>query len=55
MRTTKTSTPLRPLAVGVAAATLLMSSLLVSAASIGSPKISGYGIDQHVSVNATSR
>jgi hypothetical protein len=55
MRISKTATPLRPLAVGVATAALVMSSLLVSAASIGSPKVSGYGIDQQMPGDSASR
>ena len=55
MDTTQTSTPLRPLAIGVAAAAIAMSFLLMSAAQIGSPKVSGYGIDQHPSSLLASR
>lgn len=40
----QTRSPLRPLAI--AALFLAASSVLLSAAQIGSPKISGYGIDQ---------
>jgi hypothetical protein len=55
MRATQTSTPLRPLAVGVAAAALAASSLLVSAAQLSSPKVSGYGVDQHPDQAMASR
>ncbi|UVC12486.1 hypothetical protein IHQ71_30025 (plasmid) [Rhizobium sp. TH2] len=37
--------PLRPLALAVASLFLAASSLLLSAAQIGSPPVSGYGID----------
>jgi hypothetical protein len=37
--------PLRPLALAVSSLIIIASSLLISAASFGSPTISGYGID----------
>jgi hypothetical protein len=38
--------PLRPLALAVGLMAIVASSVLVSAASLGSPTVSGYGIDR---------
>ena len=37
--------PLRPLALAVSSSIIVACSLLVSAASLGRPQVSGYGID----------
>jgi hypothetical protein len=45
----KNSRPkLRPMAVAVAAAFVAASSILLSAAQLGSPAVSGYGVDASV-------
>jgi hypothetical protein len=45
VRQTESRRPLRPLALVVASLFVAASSLLLSAAQIGSPPVSGYGID----------
>ena len=43
-----TSPKLRPMAVAVASAFLAASSILLSAAQMGSPSVSGYGVNAAV-------
>jgi hypothetical protein len=45
MTRSTSQSPLRPLALVVSSLIIVASSLLISAASFGSPTISGYGID----------
>jgi len=46
MARSKSPVTLRPLAIVVAALALTTSSLLISAAQVGSPRVSGYGVDK---------
>jgi hypothetical protein len=46
MALTESRATLRPLAVVVAALALAASSLLLSVAQVGSPRVSGYGVDK---------
>lgn len=50
----KSSATLRPLAIIVAVLTLATSSLLLSAAQMGSPRVSGYGVE-HPELEVSSR
>jgi hypothetical protein len=53
----KSPSTLRPLAAVVAALTLAVSTVLLSAAQVGSPRVSGYGVDHgpHPSSKLASR
>lgn len=46
MTSSKSPAALRPLAIVVATLTLATSSLILSAAQMGSPRVSGYGVEQ---------
>ncbi|WP_170976560.1 hypothetical protein [Rhizobium sp. FKL33] len=54
MPNSKSPAALRPLAIVVAAVTLATSSLLLSAAQMGSPRVSGYGVE-HPKLEVSAR